>query len=353
MAIEFVESFDGFRLGNTISNPDLFDAIDSKWTSHFLRVDVVSNGRTGQGLTIPFGSFIFKTLAHRSFWSTVFAFRINSGGGGSALYGIQNNATSLFHVDYNFDHTLSVWAGSNIIAVTDKPINQAKFNHMGVDVTFSGSSNINVSVSLWLNGEKLLDSVSGNTGVNTTSLLSQSATGNLHVFVAGTASTGDTTFDDIVISNGEVDSSGGIKNRSFMGDARLQIIVPDGDVVTDWTSTGANHWDQINEIPVDTATYVEDGTIGDKDIWDWQDIGAFSGVIKGLQYNLYAKKTDEGTKTMKHNVGDSGGEYEGPEIFLNDDYVTYHMPLDADPATSNFFTRAGFNAKRFGVQVES
>lgn len=354
MGIEFAESFDAYPLGNTISNPTLFDLLDSKWTSHFLELDVVSNGRTGKGLTIPFGSFIFKTLAHRAFWSTVFAFRVNSGNGGSTLYGIQNNGTPLFYVNYNFDHTLAVYASGNLIAVTDKAIHQSKFNSLGVDVTFSGSSPITITVSLWLNGEKLINAASASSGVNASSLLSGTATGNVHVFVSGTASTGDTTFDDIVISNGEADSSGGSLNQSFIGDVQLQVIVPNGDVlINKWSSTAVTHWDQVNEIPADTTTYVEDGTATDVEVWAWQDIGAFSGKIIGLQYNLYAKKTDEGSKSLKHNVGATGTTYTGPEFFVNDDYVTYHMPLDADPATGVRFTVAGFNATDFGVQVQS
>ncbi len=134
---------------------------------------------------------------------------------------------------------------------------------------------------------------------------------------------------------------------------RLAKVQPNGDVVTDWTPTGGGaHWTQINETPPNEANYVEDGTPGDKDVWDWEDIG-LSGRIVGLQYNLYAKKTDEGSKSMKHNVGDTGTEYQGEEIALTDDYVTHHMPLDCDPNTSDFFTVANFNAKRFGVQVET
>ncbi len=124
MAIEFAESWEGYKLGNSTGDAEVFTELDSKWTSHFLTLEVVSTGRTGKGLTIQGGSNIFKTLAHRNFWSTVFAFRINAGTGGSGLYAIMHNGVQLFAINYDFDHTLSIFAGSNLIAVTDVAVHQ-------------------------------------------------------------------------------------------------------------------------------------------------------------------------------------------------------------------------------------
>jgi hypothetical protein len=356
MAIEFVDSFDHYKLGNSLSDAVLFAELDAKWTSHAFELDVVSTGRTGQGLTIQWGSYIFKTLAHRAFWSTVFAFRINSGNGGGSLYTILNNGTPLFSLNYNFDHTLSLYAGSVLIAVTTQTVNQTKYNHVGVDVTFSGTTNITATVDLYLNGEKILAAVAAASGINQNTLLSGDTTGNVHMLGPGLASTGNTTIDDFVVCNGAADTFGGALNHSYIGDVKLFLIVPNADVTSGWTTAtgGAAHYTQINEVPPDgDTTYIEDDTAGHKDIWDWQNISGFVGIIVGLQFSLYARKTDEGSKVMTHRVGPAGAKYTGALVWLSDDYVYHHMPLDADPLTGFRYSVTTFNAEQFGVFLEA
>ena len=54
---------------------------------------------------------------------------------------------------------------------------------------------------------------------------------------------------------------------------------------------------------------------------------------------------------FKTVVGDTGTEANSGDFYLEDSYVYHHFPFDTDPATGLAWTRAGFNAKRFGVKV--
>ncbi|SRR5712691_218507 len=349
MAIEFVDSFDHYKLGNTISDPVLLAQLNAKWTSNFLRLDIENTGRTGNCLTITYGSFIFKTVTHQSSWSGVLAFRANTGNaGGGPIYILNNNGTNLFKIVYNFDNTLSLYAGNNVIGTTNQAIHQYKWFSIGWDVTLSGSSNIAVTASLWVNGSKWLNAVSGSSGINANSLPSQDATGNVHVLESGLGTAGNSSIDDFVVCN----SATAFNNGGFFGDARIIAIYPNADDLTGF-ATATPHFSLINEhAPDDDATYIEDSVAATKDTWDWDQI-ALSGIIKGLQYLLYAKKTDEGTKVMNHNVGPAGAELVGPDVYLSDDYIYHHIPMDTDPATGAAFTVTNFNNKDFGVQIKS
>ncbi len=345
-----------YPIGNTVSDPTLLALLNSKWTSNFLQLDITASGRTGQGLTVQFGSFIFKTLAHQSHWSGTLAFKVNTGNaGGGPLYLIQNNGTRLFYIQYNFDNTLSLFAGGNVIATCDKAVSQDAWYEIGWDVDLAGLPL--VTASLWVNGEKWINAASGNSGVFPSGLLSQSATGNVHVLESGLGTAGNTTFDDLVIC----DPTGSFNTGGFFGDAQIVCIYPDADIggpEHQWdASTGTVHFSLINEhVPDGDATYIQAAASGKRDIWAWQSIGAFSGAIKGCQYGLYARKTAEGSKSFAQYVCDitgTGNEQIGAERFLSDDYIYYLMCLDADPATGMPFSPAGFDATTFGVQVVS
>ncbi len=132
-------------------------------------------------------------------------------------------------------------------------------------------------------------------------------------------------------------------------------VFPNGDTgVADFTpNSGAVSFDRVKEHgPDDDSTYIEGGVVGNKTILDWDDIPGFSGTIPFVQSSLYLRKTAEGSRAARFVTGASGTESNSDDFYLGDNYVYYEdFGQEADPATSLAWTRAGFNAKQFGIEI--
>ncbi len=148
-----------------------------------------------------------------------------------------------------------------------------------------------------------------------------------------------------------------IKNTAgYYGDIRIVALFPNGDGATlQWTpSTGVTHYLMVNTHPVDLTKYLKDLTPGDIDTWDWEDCPGFSGTIPAINISMDARKDDEGTKSFKIVVGNTGTEAESDEFFVSNLTPEYYeFGLELDPGTGLPWTQVGFNAKQFGVKLIS
>jgi len=160
-----------------------------------------------------------------------------------------------------------------------------------------------------------------------------------------------TTWDDIYVCD-----STGSTNNDFLGDMKVTGIVPNGDVTgeKDFTcSTGTDHYALVDEEPPDgDTTYVESGTSGDRDLYDYENIDTGITGIKGIQINTIARVTDAQSKTLitscKSNttVDEDAGVSIGSTSFVGQGRI-----MEQDPDTSSAWTAAGINAAQFGVKV--
>lgn len=74
-------------------------------------------------------------------------------------------------------------------------------------------------------------------------------------------------------------------------------IYPSSDVTADWdTTTGATHWDEINEDPASPtdASYIETTTDGDVDEFGMTDAPANTSQVTQIDVTLRARLTDPG-----------------------------------------------------------
>lgn len=346
-ATKFADSFSRYELGNTVSDPALLAQLTAYWTQSNFRMDVISGGRNGQALEIFFGSVLFKTLGHASSWVIGIAFKINSGNGGGLLFQLLNNSTSLFALGTNFDNTLVMYAGGNggpVIGVSDQAIHRNVWYYAEVVVSYSGSSNIQTTGKLYVNGDVWIAQNSTNSGVNVSSLVSGTVTTNVVYMEPGIVSAGSTSFDDIYFRSG---------TSTRFGDVKIVGIVPDGDTAhSDWTpNSGSVHFSRVNEIPADyDTTYLSTATAGNLDIWDWQDIPSFTGTLQSVVISICARKDDEGSKAFQIVAGASGTDDVSEDFYVGDNYVYHHTGWDEIPGGGSW-TRAAFNAEKWGVKV--
>lgn len=350
MAGAFCDSF--YHVVAGLLDSDTQQAFTSKWTARSGNDTIQASPLGGQELKLGAGHTCFKTLSHQTAWTVGFRFKTTSVGGtlDTVLYKGRNNGTVLVTLEVNVDGTLIAYAGNHqtVIGVTDFAIHADKYYYIEIEYSLSGTSNISVTAAVRLDGSTAaVISGSGLSGVANTSLVSGTATVNNHMLASGNSTA--TTYKDLYV----VDHNGGV-NDTFMGVCKILVVRPNGDVVSNFApNSGSVHFDRVSDSvgPDDDTTYVEDGTVNDKDIWDWEDIPGFSGTIKFIQVLMYARKTDEGAKAFKTVVGDTGTEANSGDFYIEDSYVYHHFPFDTDPATGLAWTRAGFNAKRFGVKV--
>lgn len=342
----FAESFGAYKLG-AISDPDIKNDILSRWTvATGTSCNIIDTGRNGPGVQLA-NFQLLKTLVHSSVWTGGFAIMVTgSSNGNNPIFKLSNNDQDLFIITHNIDGTLAVRAGAtNIIGVSSRALHQDIWYWVDFTITLSGSSPVTCTAELRINSyPEVSDSAS--TNINKADLLSNDATANNFSFLGVTG-----VGTSILISDFYTKNSSG-----YYGDVVIQPLLPNGDVVTDWTpSTGSSHYVLINTIkPIDRTKYISSATIDQQAIFDWQDCPGFSGTIKAINIRFMAKKDDMGEKSFKIVTGDTGTEDASDEFFVSDlSEEYYEHSLENDPATSMPWTQVGFNAKRFGVKLIS
>jgi hypothetical protein len=310
----------------------------------------------GQEMLLGGGATMFKTLDHQASWVIGDRIMLQSGGSNldTLIYQGRNNGTVLVQLTSNVDGTLTVYAANVPIQTTSFALHGNKRYYVELKYTLTGTTNINVAVTVNLDGVTVL-SGNANTGINQTALISGTATVNNHLYGCGNSVT--LTHKDMYVC----DLTGSI-NNDFLGDVQIQALRPNGDVVSGWTpNTGTVHFSLVNDFvpasatyglgPDGDVTYVTSGTVGVQDIWDWEDIATFTGQIKFVQLSMYARKDAEGTKKFQIVTGNAGTEDHSPDFSVEDDYVYQQYVLDKDPGTTLPWTVTGFNSKRFGIKV--
>ncbi len=340
--LEFCESWETFKA--TALGVDSADATNgalvlARWTDLInARVTWFSDS-FGKYAQVGANAFLYKTMRHQTSVTIGIRFRAFQA---TQLWTGLNNADGLSNVTVNVDGTLTVRAGLSgggnpLVGTTDFAIHFGKWHYLELETVLTGSAPIHAHMKLKVNGALLLDA-GADTLHNAADLTSATATINRH------ALTGACDYRDVYFNK---------TANSFRGDIKIIGRRTNGDVITDFTPTGGGtSFDQINEDYSDfDTTTIASATPGDQAIFDWQDIPGFSGTIQAVQISMLAKKDDEGLRTIKIVTGDTGTEESSDEYYLSDDYVVYHTPQDVDPATGLAYTQAGYNAKRFGVEM--
>jgi hypothetical protein len=348
--LRFLDSFDHLTI-DPLSGPPLNGNALQKWTSKGTTgIAVVANGRNGQGLKIFPGSAISKTIDQQVTWIIGWAVMFLDTGAqpGPNMLFLANINTTLFNLQHNADSTFSLYAGNtlNLIGTSSFSTRPNIWYYLEAKVSFSGSNPILCTATFKVDGSTKVSGAAP-TGVNIANLIAQTATANF-ISLGSSGSTGGIIIDDVYMFD-----ASGIKNNDFAGDIEIGVVFPDGDVLTQWTPNGISggHFKCVNENPPDgDSTYISDSVAGHDDNFTWQDISSLTGVIKGLQYSAYARKDDEGTRTIKLTIQNANALSQ--QFFLNDDYNYYSTPMDTDSFGADW-TVASFNAATFGVRLFS
>jgi len=156
------------------------------------------------------------------------------------------------------------------------------------------------------------------------------------------------TIDDLYC----LDSTGSI-NNDFLGNMRVETIRPSANgTSTQWTpNTGINCNAVKEQLCDDNTTYVEDGTMGHKDLYTYANLTGITFGVKGVKINTDAEATDVSAITLIDKCSSNGTESNSSQTLTVNSYTSYGRILETDPSTVNTWTVNAVNAAEFGIEV--
>lgn len=155
--------------------------------------------------------------------------------------------------------------------------------------------------------------------------------------------------DDLYICDDQ-----GSVNNDFLGDVRVDAVLPDGaGASSDFTpSAGSNYQCVDDNPPNDDTDYVSENTVTDHDTYSMANTPVTSGSILGVQQLLLARKDDAGARSIRGMIRSGGTDYPGDTHVLLDSYMYFQEILEQDPDTAAAWTISGFNSVEFGQRLE-
>jgi hypothetical protein len=156
------------------------------------------------------------------------------------------------------------------------------------------------------------------------------------------------SIDDLYIC----DATGAV-NNTFLGDVRVQSLVPNAaGTYTQLAPTGvANNYANVNEIPYNNATYNSSATVGQRDTYALSDLAASTSTVLGMQSVAHMQKSDAGIANGKIALLSGGGLYYDTTQSLSTSATTYTQMRQTDPATAAAWTVSAANGLEAGMEV--
>lgn len=168
--------------------------------------------------------------------------------------------------------------------------------------------------------------------------------------IGGASQSGyDIYFDDFYL----IDTTGSL-NNTFLGEMRVITALPNANGnSSQYVGSDSNSTD--NYLLVDDADpnsdtdYVEDSTVGNRDLYGFADIS--SGGIKGLQLTSFARKTDAGARDINLSTRISSTNYDSSAYTLPSSYAHVSNIWETSPATASVWTQSEVNGAEFGIRT--
>jgi len=145
----------------------------------------------------------------------------------------------------------------------------------------------------------------------------------------------------------------GTTNNTFLGDVRVQSLLPMGaGSSTQLTPTGsANNWQNVNEVPFNNATYNASSTVGQRDTYALSDLVANTTTIYGTQSVAHMQKSDAGLANAKIALKSGASVYYDATQSLGSSTTAYTQVHETDPATAAAWTVGNANNLEAGMEV--
>lgn len=143
----------------------------------------------------------------------------------------------------------------------------------------------------------------------------------------------------------------------FLGPVKVHPLEPNGNgSSSQWVGSDANSIDNyllVDEVPSDSdTTYVESATLGQIDLYAFEDLPVGVDVVYGVMVGVIAKKTLATAETIDPLVRTGAANFQGAAFVLPETtYDGFFHLWDVNPQTLAQWTVAEVNTAEFGVEV--
>jgi hypothetical protein len=332
MSLRMLESFDWSNL--TDDYRDKYQSLSGGAS--------IQPGRTGPWSLYDGALRVIFTA--KGTWTVGCAVRVNLPLGVPIVLFLCDGLTPQFRLDMDVGvGVMRVYRGGDMFGVggvllgttvTPLPLMPNQWYHLQVKVVVSALAG---SVEVFINGLSSLVLVGINTQATVNAWADQLNIGS-----------GWCGIDDLWVNDGD----GAAPYNGFMGDLKIINIKPiaAGDL-TDWTPSAGANWQCVDDIPPDgDVTTVASAVVGQIDTYNFEN-PALTGLIRGVQSNVLARKDDAGVRTIRPIYRQGGVNYLGSNDTLNVTYKTTKEVMQVDPATTLDWTAANINSAQFGQEI--
>lgn len=217
-------------------------------------------------------------------------------------------------------------------------------------------SSIEFKVSVHDTTGNVIVRINGIEAINFTGDTRNAGTGNLIGLLGlgiGNGTGSQMPLDDVYV----LDTTGSSPYNDFMGDLRIETIVPNGNgnssqfVGSDGNST--DNYLLVDELPASISDYVGSSTIGQKDTYAFANLTTTSAQILATQTSALAFKSDAGAANLKIVERLSSTERDSSSLPLTASPGSYIStgPQTTDPNGATW-TATNVNAAEFGIKVD-
>lgn len=334
MTLRFTDGFDSYA-----ATADLL----KKWQVNGGATWSSSVGRNGGGglqFTVAQGLISYPvayggTISNFAWWYKATA---KPGATSDILVGLTANTTGTGRFSITTGGFLQLRTSGSVALITGNT-NICDGNWHWID-TLNNWQNGAATTTVYIDGVLQWNS-SQNTAGGTTAMI------ELVGFASGTQ-----TWDDLI----SYDNTGSSPiNSDFpIGPQQINTLRPNGDSAIQFSpDTGATNYTQVNEVNGDTTHYVQDGTSGHQDLYNYDDLSFSPAKIWGVMANAYANNPGIGSinhnQLCKNNTTTTTGTTTQTPI-TNARVV--QEPFVLDPNTgSAWASSTAINSALFGIKV--
>ena len=322
---------------------DHYTTITAKWDSG--SADTTTEQHRNGTRSVRFIANSISKNFFPAFGSWVIGFGLY-GNTTAPLITLYDGVTAQCTLNLNSDKTLEVSRGTSTSlgasAKSALTIGNSKWYYIEWKVTIADSiladsCKVRVNGSDWINVNAGSDTKAGTV-----------TTANKITFSGGSQYS---YMDDIYILDGVA------PNNDFLGDVKVETLYPSSNAGTnEWLGSDGqyvNNYQLVSEATANTTNYVQSGSIGAIEMYNFQDLESNALNVYGVQINSVAIKDDAGTVTFKNRINSGGTVSEGVENTpVDGSYLIFSDRYDLNPNGNTAWTTEAINALQAGVIIQ-
>ena len=251
----------------------------------------------------------------------------------------------LFSVSLNIGtQALEMWNNSNVLlgSTPANSMNWTGWSYLEVGATIGGAGSGAVEVRI--NGKSVLSLTGVDTQANNGPVASVVTFGTQRYYPRV----------NMGLAHCYVcDTDGPTPWNNFLGDVRVQTLLPIADDAVQFAPSGqAHNWQNAAQVPPQpTADFNGSSAVGAQDLFAFAPMAPSLGVVQGVSLKALFAKSDAGGRSLATVCASGGVVSQGPVVAAGLAPTQARTVLATDPGTGAAWTVAGVNALQAGYKI--